>query len=72
MASKKHQRVLKVKEDKDSHFLEEYQIRFTTGKIIYVKVKVKHGHNEKCHPQEAMEIARKQYPDLEILRCYYC
>lgn len=40
--------------------------------VNYVKVKVRHGDNEKCHHQEAMEIANRQYPDLEILRCYYC
>jgi hypothetical protein len=44
MASKKHQRVLKVKEGKENYFLEEYQIKFIGGKIIYVKVKVRHGH----------------------------
>lgn len=34
MTSKKHQRVLKVREDKENYFLEEYQIKFIGGKII--------------------------------------
>lgn len=72
MTSKKHQKVLKIKEDKENYFPEEYQIRFTNGKIIYVYVKVRNGDGEKCHHQEAIEIAKKEYPDLEVLRCYYC
>lgn len=72
MTSKKHQKALKVKREKENYFPEEYQIRFTNGKIIYVYVKVKYGDKEKCYHQEAMNIAKKQHPDLEIFRCYYC
>jgi hypothetical protein len=72
MSSKKHQNVLKVKRDRELYFNEEYLVRFVTGKEIFVYVKVEHGVNEKCNHQEAEDIAKKQYPGLDVIRVDYC
>jgi hypothetical protein len=72
MTSKKHQNVVKVKRDRELYFDEEYLVRFVTGKEIFVYVKVEHGVNEKCNHQEAEDIAKKQYPGLDVIRVDYC
>jgi hypothetical protein len=72
MSSKKHQNVVKVKRDRELYFNEEYLVRFVTGKEIFVYVKVEHGVNEKCNHQEAEDIAKKQYPGLDVIRVDYC
>lgn len=72
MSSKKHQRCLKEKRDRELHFEEEYLVRFVTGKSVFVYVKVEHGVNEKCNHQEAEDIAKRQYPGLDILTVDYC
>ena len=72
MTSKKHQNVVKVKRDRELYFNEEYLVRFVTGKEIFVYVKVEHGVNEKCNHQEAEDIAKKQYPGLDVIRVDYC
>ena len=72
MISKKQQTIIKIKRDREQYFNEQYQVRFVTGKEIIVYVKVKHGVNERCNHQEAEDIAKKQYPGLEIIRVAYC
>jgi hypothetical protein len=72
MISKKQQTIIKIKRDCERYFEEQYQVRFSTGKEIYVYVKVEPGVNEKCNHQEAEDIAKKQYPSLEIIRVAYC
>lgn len=72
MSSKKHQTILKKKYQKDHFFQEEYEVHFTTGKVIYVDVEVEYGVNEKNNHQKAGLIASSLYPDLEILKIYYC
>lgn len=72
MTSKKHQKVVKEKRDRELYFDEEYLVRFATGKEIFVYVKVENGVNEKCNHQEAENIAKKQYPGLEVIRVDYC
>jgi hypothetical protein len=72
MSSKKHQNAVKVKRDRELYFNEEYLVRFVTGKEIFVYVKVEHGVNEKCNHQEAEDIAKKQYPGLDVIRVDYC
>jgi hypothetical protein len=52
MSSKKHQRSLKEKRDRELYFEEEYLVRFVTGKSVFVYVKVENGVNEKCNHQE--------------------
>lgn len=72
MSSKKHQKQVKVKRDRELYFNEEYRIRFSNGKEVFVYVKVENGVNEKDNHQKAEDLARKQYPDLEIIRVDYC
>jgi hypothetical protein len=72
MSSKKHQNAVKAKRDIELYFNEEYLVRFVTGKEIFVYVKVEHGVNEKCNHQEAEDIAKKQYPGLDVIRVDYC
>lgn len=70
--SKKHKNLIKRKYERENYFPEEYQVHFVNGDISTVSVKVKHGDNEKNHHQEALNIAKEQYPNLEILRVVYC
>jgi hypothetical protein len=72
MSSKKHQNAVKAKRDIELYFDEEYLVRFVTGKEIFVYVKVENGVNEKCNHQEAEDIAKKQYPGLDVIRVDYC
>jgi len=72
MSSKKHQRSLKEKRDRELYFEEEYLVRFVTGKSVFVYVKVENGVNEKCNHQEAEDIAKIHYPGLDILTVDYC
>jgi hypothetical protein len=72
MSSKKLQNILKKKYQKEHFFQEEYQVHFTTGKVIYVDVEVEYGVNEKNNHQKAGLIASSLHPDLEILKIYYC
>jgi hypothetical protein len=72
MISKKHQTIIKRKRDRERYFEEQNQVRFSTGKEIIVYVKVEQGVNERCNHQDAEDIAKKQYPSLEIIRVAYC
>lgn len=72
MPSKKLQNILKKKYQNEHFFQEEYQVHFTTGKVIYVDVEVEYGVNEKNNHQKAGLIASSLHPDLEILKIYYC
>ena len=56
----------------DDYFPEEYQVHFVNGNILTVYVKVKYGDDEKKYHQEALNIAKEQYPNLEILKVVYC
>lgn len=69
--NKKHKNLIKRKYEQEKYFQEEYQVHLVNGDILTVYVKVKHGDNEKNHHQEALNIAKEQYPNLEILRVVY-
>ena len=69
---KKHKNLIKRKYEQENYFLEEYQVHLVNGDILTVYVKVKHGDNEKNHHQEALNIAKEQHPNLEILKVVYC
>ena len=70
--NKKHKNIIKRKYELENYFPEEYQVHFVNGKTLTVYVKVKHGDNEKNHHQEALNIAKEQHPNLEILKVVYC
>ena len=70
--NKKHKNIIKRKYEQENYFSEEYQVHFVNGDILTVYVKVKHGDNEKNHHQEALNIAKEQHPNLEILKVVYC
>lgn len=70
--NKKHKNLIKRKYELENYFPEEYQVHFVNGNISTVYVKVKHGDNEKNHHQEALNIAKEQHPNLEILKVVYC
>ena len=72
MSSKKHQNVVKAKRDRELYFDEEYFIRFSTGKEVFVYVRLGPEDTEKCNHQEAEDIAKKQYPGLDVIRVDYC
>ena len=70
--SKKHKTLIKRKYEQEKYFPEEYQVHFVNSNISTVYVKVKHGDNEKNHHKEALNIAKEQHPNLEILKVVYC
>lgn len=70
--NKKHKNLIKRKYEQEKYFPEEYQVHFVNGNISTVYVKVKHGDNEKNYHQEALNIAKEQHPNLEILKVVYC
>ena len=66
--SKKHKNLIKKRYEQEKYFPEEYQVHFVNGNILTVYVKVKYGDDEKNYHQEALNIAKEQYPNLEILK----
>ena len=70
--NKKHKNLIKKRYEQENYFPEEYQVHFVNGNILTVYVKVKYGDDEKNYHQEALNIAKEQYPKREIIKVVYC
>lgn len=72
MSSKKHKKLTRIENQNNLYYEEEYKVYFMNGVTSTVYVKVQNGDNEKNHHLEALKIAQKNYPNLEVAKVIYC